>query len=198
MYGKFRKEAVPEDFAWVVRALPETVFVAFDTETTGLDAKAGRVVEIGAVKFTKDCLLGTFEELMDPGMPMPKEASDINGITDAMLAGHDGAELVMPRFLAFAEGSVLVAHNAPFDIGFKNEELGRLDLSSLVNRAVDTRLLARAAFPGRSGYKLQMLAEDFRLPVESAHRALDDASVCMRLFFLCIQKIEKMLKPPQA
>jgi DNA polymerase III subunit epsilon len=180
----------PEDFLWLLKVLPDKVFVAFDTETTGLDAEAGRIVEIGAVKFTKECVLGTFEEMIDPGMPMPSEASNINGITDAMLSGKPRAADVIPRFLEFANGSVLVAHNAPFDVGFVDAELRRLGLSHLANPTADTRLLAKAAFPDRAAYHLQVLAKDFGLPVESAHRALDDARLCMRLFFLCVQKIE--------
>jgi DNA polymerase III subunit epsilon len=185
-----QRDPLPKDYLWLVRALPEGVFVAFDTETTGLDSETGRVAEIGAVKFTKDCVLAEFGELVDPRMPMPAEASAVNGISDAMLSGKPTASEILPRFLEFVNGSVLIAHNAPFDVGFIDAELRRLGLSRLVNPTVDTRLLARAAFPGRAAYHLQTLAEDFGLPVLEAHRALDDARVCMRLFFLCVQRIE--------
>lgn len=207
-----------------------SVFVVFDLETTGLDPKKERIVEIGAAKFDKRGLIGRFSVLIDPGIPMPAEASKVNGITDAMLAGKPSLDEVMPDFLRFIEGTVLVAHNAPFDCSFidaalsarfeqarkaKAEDLSQGSLladegppegegsrpgraaaiwdppfAALPNRVVDTRIFAKETFPGRWKYSLQELAKYFNIEALDAHRAEDDARVCMELFVKCAEKAD--------
>lgn len=197
------------------------VFVAFDLETTGLDARRERIVEIGAVKFDARGPVGRFSVLIDPGIPMPAEASRINGITDAMLAGKPKLDEVLPDFLRFIAGSTLVAHNAPFDCGFVDAALaerfekarrsraedpaqgslladpGEAALAApawappypaLPNRVVDTKNYAKEAFPGRWKYALQELAKYLGIDAREAHRAEDDARVCMELFIKCAER----------
>lgn len=176
-------------YDWLADIWTEGTFTAFDTETTGLDPKSNRIVEIGGLRFDNLGIAARFNSLINPGRPMPEEASRINGITDAMLAGQPTAAEVFPDFLRFAGNSVLIAHNAPFDISFVNEELSRSGKPALTNKVVDTRILARELFPGLPKYTLQDLARHFGITAIEAHRAEDDARVCMELFLVCVKKL---------
>jgi DNA polymerase-3 subunit epsilon len=181
-----------ESFARAIAAYAEgAVFTAFDIETTGLDPRRDRIVEFGAVKFDRQGVIVRYSVLIDPGIPMPLEAGRVNGITDDMLAGHPPVEEVLPDFLRLIKDTVIVAHNAPFDCGFVNENLARLHRAAAMpfpampNKIADTLLLARRFFAGRERYSLQSLASDLGIKAQAAHRALDDARLCMELFIRC-------------
>ncbi len=178
-------------FDWLVAAFPKTVFTVFDTETTGLDPRTNRVVEIGGIRFDTKGISARFNVLMNPDTFMPSEVTRINGITDAMLAGQPKAASVIPDFLRFIGDSVLIAHNAPFDVSFINEELLRLGLSPLRNKILDTRIFAKDIFAGLPNYKLQDLALRFGIEALNAHRAEDDARVCRDLFLVCFDKMKE-------
>lgn len=169
-------------YDWLAAVYDTAVFVAFDTETTGLDPAAGRIVEIGGVKFDRQGPISRFNMLMNPEMPMPEEAGKVNGITDAMLQDKPLIAAALPDFLTFIGSAVLVAHNAPFDISYVNAELKRAGQPALVNKVVDTRIFAREVLPGLSSYALQDLAAQLGITALEAHRAEDDARVCMELF----------------
>ena len=168
---------------------PELVFVALDLETTGLSPQLDRIVEIGAIQFVERRVLSTFGELVDPEMPMPPGAMAVNGITDEMLVGKPAIRVLLPEFLKYIQGAVLVAHNASFDLGFIRSAMGRLGLGLLTNDYVDTKVMAQKAFPGRSNYKLQSLASDLGLQALDAHRAVDDARICQELFQACLKEL---------
>jgi DNA polymerase III subunit epsilon len=180
-------------YDWIAKEFDGVSFTAFDTETTGLDPRACRVVEVGGIRFDSRGISARFNTLIDPGVPMPAEVTRINGITDAMLAGQPKAEAALADFLRFAGNAVLVAHNAPFDVSFVNEELARLGKPALKNRVVDTRIFARDMFPGLPNYKLQDLAVRFGITAIDAHRAEDDARVCMELFLVCLAALRDKL-----
>ncbi len=114
----------------------------------------------------------------------------MNGISDEELEGAPLFSDFAPHLLALGEGATILAHNAPFDIGFLREELARCGLGEAVNEVLDTRLLAKAAFPTRRGYRLSQLAADLELDTGRAHRALDDARTCMALFLVCAGILE--------
>lgn len=97
-------------------------WVVLDVETTGLSAGRDRVIEIGAVAGEGERITGEFHSLVDPGRPVPRPAQRVHGITDAMLRGQPRAEEVLPDFHHFLGHSALVAHNAPFDLGFLRSE----------------------------------------------------------------------------
>lgn len=180
-------------YDWLALETGKLTFTAFDTETTGLDPRTCRVVELGGVRFDARGVSSRFNALINPGTPMPSEASRINGITDAMLAGKPDMREVLPDFLTFTHGTVLVAHNAPFDVSFLNEELSRMGQGALDHRVVDTRILAREAFPGLPKYALQDLATRLGIEAKEAHRAEDDARVCMELFLRCVAALRERL-----
>jgi len=177
-------------FDWLISSFPETVFTVFDTETTGLDPKLCKVVEVGGIRFDSRGIKSRFNVLINPKSPMPAEVTKINGITDAMLAGQPETANVMPDFLRFIGDSVLIAHNAPFDISFINEELARLGKPALKNKVIDTRIFAKEMFPGLPKYALQDLATRFGIKALDAHRAEDDARVCLELFMICFDALK--------
>jgi DNA polymerase III epsilon subunit family exonuclease len=167
------------------------IFVAFDTETTGLQKECGSIIEIGAVKFNADGILGEpFDALLKPPVCIPPFVEKLTGITNQSVCSCPTASEILPEFMKFLGGekTILVAHNANFDMGFLNAELGRLGMESVKNSVVDTLKSAICLYPEFRGesekgqYKLQNLAKRFGIEVFAAHRASDDARVCMELF----------------
>lgn len=162
------------------------VFVSFDIESTGLVAGVDRIVEIAAVAFQEEDVIATYSSLVDPGIPMPPDAGGINGITDEMVRGKPGLDETLPDFLAVLSRGTPVAHNAPFDVAFLCADIERIGLKPPSGPVLDTRGLARRAFPGRFSYSLASLAQDLGIAGDDAHRALSDADTCRRLFRLCV------------
>jgi DNA polymerase-3 subunit epsilon len=202
------------------------VFTAFDLETTGLDPKQDRIVEIGALKFDKRGPVSRFSVLINPGIPMPAEAGRVNNITDEMLRGKPSLDQIFSDFIGFIGDTILIAHNAPFDCGFINEKLKdrfegsgkreedpaqgsllddpgedpegekhwKAPFPSLPNRIVNTLVYAKEVFPGRYKYNLQDLARSLGIGSVDAHRAEDDARVCMEIFVRCVEESPKSVQ----
>jgi len=169
-------------FSLAMKAYSEgAVLMAFDLETTGLDPRHDQIAEIGAVKFDNHGIIARFSTLINPGIPMPKEAERVNKISDEMLRGKPHLEEVLPDFLHFIEKAVLTAHNAPFDCGFINGKLKK----NLSNPVVDTLVISRELFPGLQSYSLQNLATSLGISARDAHRAEDDSRLCMEIFLRC-------------
>ena len=173
-------------------------FLAPDFETTGLDCRIGRVVEIGAIRFSLDSeglgLEGLREEaclacLVDPGMPIPRQSSAIHGISNEDVAGSPRFADVAPALLALAQGAVIVAHNVRFDLSFLDAELARLGLRRPDAGTQDTVQLSKRAFPGRGSYRLGAIALALGIDCGYAHRALDDARTCMLLYRACAMQL---------
>lgn len=171
-------------------------FVAFDTETTGLKADEARLVEIAAVKFRAGDVLERRVWLVNPGSPIPAEASRIHGITDAMVSNSPPFPAVLPSFEAFTTGCVLLAHNAGFDRRFVAAELKRGGLAAPAAPLLDTMPLFKAWFPGRRSFALESLVSEFLSGITQAqppvngdsrtnrfHTAGGDAE-CLRALFL--------------
>ena len=160
---------------------------AFDVETTGLIPGVDRIVELGAVLFRGEDVLEVFDQLVDPGIPMPPEAQGVNRISDSMLQGMPDIAAALPRFLSLLSRGTPVAHNAVFDVGFLSCEISAAGLEAPEGPVRDTRTLARRAFPGRFSYSLANLVRDLRLEVNGAHRALADAHACRLLYLRCVR-----------
>ena len=183
-----------EAYNWAFSAFSQgVVFTAFDVETTGLDSRKDCIVEIGAVRFSEKGEIDRYHVLIDPGIPMPKGASRVNNITDEMLAGQPSISEALPGFINFIADNIVLAHNAGFDCGFINTGLARLyddgysTVTGLPNRVADTLIIARRFLPGRARYNLQDIAASVGLQAREAHRALDDARLCMELFLFMAQ-----------
>ena len=159
-------------------------FVAFDTETTGIWAAAHRIVEIGAVKFRLgQTRTDRFQVLVNPEREIPTEVVEIHGITNSMVQRAKTVRPALEQFIDFCgPDSVLIAHNAPFDISFVGCESDRVDLPLMENLILDTVDLLKQYRPGLDSYSLQSLMRKFRLGVDQSHRAADDAILVWKLF----------------
>jgi DNA polymerase-3 subunit epsilon len=159
------------------RPFSTTDFVVVDLETTGWDPQAARITEIAAARITGGDLRQVFSSLVAPGCPIPGQVAALTGITDALVAGAPEIAAVLPGFLEFARGAVLIAHNAPFDVGFLRAACQRSGLDWPDFTVLDTVAVARAALrPGEvPDCKLATLARYFGTAVRPSHRALADA-----------------------
>jgi DNA polymerase-3 subunit epsilon len=167
------------------------VFTAFDTETTGLNPSYEKVIEIGAVKFDKNGIIDTYSVLINPEKVISSNITSITGITNQMVSDCKTFSEIAPSFLNFINETKLVAHNSKFDIGFVNAELEKTPYNNLRKsqcNAVDTVKVTQKVFPALPCYKLQELAKHFNIKVDAAHRAYDDARVCMELFLICMKQ----------
>lgn len=175
-----------------------STFVAFDTETTGLWAPAHRLIEIAGVKFiTNSDEIETFESLINPGRLIPPEAIEVHGISDEMVAHSDTIEKVLDRFAKFCGNSVLIAHNAPFDVSFVACESDRVGFPRMNNTVLDTVDIFKRLKPGIQSYSLLSLAKQFELASDQKHRALDDALLVQKLFTLAVTKLSGDKTLPQ-
>src|SRR5262245_52984461 len=136
------RAAVQGTFDELGTPLREATFVVVDLETTGAGPRAS-ITEIGAVKVCGGQLLGEFQTLVNPGEPIPPFVAVLTGITDLMVATAPTLPAVLPQFLSFADGAVLVAHNAPFDVGFLRAACGELGYPWPDYDVIDTARLAR-------------------------------------------------------
>ncbi|MBW8765341.1 MAG: DEDD exonuclease domain-containing protein [Geodermatophilales bacterium] len=157
--------------------LAGVTFVVVDLETTGGSPKDSAITEIGAVKVRGGAVLGEFQTLVDPGREIPPYISVLTGITSTMVATAPRIGAVLPAFLEFARGAVLVAHNAPFDIGFLKAACAENGLAWPPAASVDTAVLARRLLSRDEvpNCKLATLAPYFSATTSPTHRALDDA-----------------------
>ncbi len=170
--------AVQQTFDELGRPLRETTFVVVDLETTGGSAAAGSsITEVGAVKVCGGEVLGEFQTLVRPSEPIPPFISVLTGITNTMVAGAPRIESTLPAFLEFARGCVLVAHNAPFDVGFLKHYAGQQGLPWPRFEVLDTAKLARRVITrdDAPNCKLSSLARLFNASTTPNHRALADA-----------------------
>ncbi|WP_206340306.1 DEDD exonuclease domain-containing protein [Blastococcus litoris] len=157
--------------------LADVTFVVVDLETTGGSPKDSAITEIGAVKVRGGVVLGEFQTLVDPGREIPPYISVLTGITSMMVAAAPRIGAVLPGFLEFARGAVLVAHNAPFDLGFLKAACAENGIAWPAAASVDTAVLARRLLSRDEvpNCKLATLAPYFSATTSPTHRALDDA-----------------------
>ena len=164
------------------------VFTAFDTETTGITPTNSRIMEIGAVRFTKDGILSKWTHLFDPDQILSPFIIGLTHITQEMVDAEDPISMHLPSFIDFIKDTILVAHNAQFDLNFLNAECELCHIPVTKNHAVDTLQLSRIIFPETESHKLDFLADYFGIDKGSSHRAFDDAVTCMELFKKCMER----------
>ncbi|MGJ4945172.1 DNA polymerase III subunit epsilon [Bradyrhizobium sp. HKCCYLS1011] len=158
--------------------------IIIDTETTGLDRKTDRIVEIGCVEVIDLIPTGkTFHKYINPTHPVHREAQKVHGLTNEFLKKFPTFRRTVNQFLTFIEGATLVAHNASFDVGMINAELDRLDLPPLENGIVDSLALAREKRPG-ARHTLDSLCKAFgiNLAKRDKHGALLDAQLLAEVY----------------
>lgn len=178
--------------AWRARRrdLADVAFTVVDLETTGATPGFSKITEIGAVRVEGGREVDSFSALVDPGVPIPAMITGITGIDDATVAGAPPIEVVLPRFVDFAAHSVLVAHNARFDLGFLDYELGRLRRQTFPRPALDTLRLARKLCP-QQRCSLSALSYRFDTRVKPVHRALQDAQATAELLLLFLSWLQE-------
>lgn len=162
-------------------------FVAFDTETTGFNCQACRIIEIGAVKFNSNGCISTFNTLINPETPIPEECIEVSHITDEMVKTQPVIKEILPSFCDFIKDTIIIGHNAHFDMRFLQAELARAGMEENKNQVIDTLGFARWAFPEFSKYNQPFLAEYFNIDIKAAHRAYDDAKICGNIFLELIK-----------
>lgn len=156
-------------------------FVIFDTETTGLYYDLDRIIELGAVKIENGVITEGFHTMIDPEREIPEGASAVNHITDDMVRGQPKIEEVLPDFFKFTRGAALVGHNVEFDVKFL-QYAARKNGYFFENEHLDTMELARENVKGLPNLQQKTVAAHFGIDVGSAHRALDDALTCAKIF----------------
>jgi DNA polymerase III subunit epsilon len=172
------------------RPLVETTFVVVDLETTGTRADSGGITEIGAVKVRGGENVGEFSTLVNPGQPIPAFITLLTGITEAMVAPAPPIGAVLPSLLEFLGADLLVAHNAPFDVGFLKAACAREGYAWPSLPVVDTLALARRLVPRDEvrDHKLATLARHFAVETAPSHRALDDARATAGLLHALLER----------
>jgi DNA polymerase III subunit epsilon len=169
--------------------LADVTFCVLDLETTGGSRTDDMITEVGAVKVRGGECLGTFQTLVNPGRAIPPRISILTGLTDSLVAPAPRIETILPSLLSFLGGSVLVAHNAGFDIGFIRAALERAGRPAWNGTVVDTVHLARRLVRDEvPNCKLATLASRLRLDHQPTHRALDDALATTDLLHYLIER----------
>lgn len=165
-------------------------YVVFDIETTGFSPKHNKIIEIGAVKVIDGQIVETFSEFINPEVPIPQQIEKLTGINDAMVQDAPTIEVILPKFLAFCQDAVMVAHNADFDMSFisANAEKQNLIFQPTI---LDTVALARVLMPNLGNYKLNNVAKHLDISLENHHRAIDDATCTGEIFIQFIKQLEK-------
>ncbi len=177
----------------VVRAKEQTLddtYVVFDIETTGFSSVEDKIIEIGAVKVEHGEIVDTFSTFVNPGVPIPFEITNLTSITDEMVMESAGIDVVLPEFLDFVGNSVLVAHNAGFDVGFIEQNCKVLGIDSKYTY-LDTVALARVLLPTLAKYKLNVVAKALGISLENHHRAVDDAGATAEIFVKFVQMLKE-------
>ncbi len=166
-------------------------FVVFDLETTGFYARKDKITEIGAVKIVNGQEVDTFSTFVNPTIPIPEEVTKVTNITNAMVSGAPVIEDIFPDFLDFVGDSVLVAHNSDFDMSFIYKVAKDMHLA-VNNTVLDTLELARVFYTDMKNYQLKTLAKYFNVPLNNAHRAVNDAAATAKVFIKMIEKLDEL------
>lgn len=176
--------AISEKLSW-----EDLSIVAFDTETSGAYPVAHEIVEMGAVKWEKGQIVGEFQALIKPSVPMGEAVIKIHGITNEMVADAPSMKEVLPKFHQFLGSSAIMAHHAPFDLGFLTYEFEKANLPIPSSPILCTSLLSRTLIRESPNHRLQTLIPVLKIPQGAAHRALDDAKACLAVGLECFKRM---------
>ena len=168
----------------------DSTFVVFDIETTGFSAVNDRIIEIGAVKVENGMITEKFSEFVNPERPIPFEIEKLTSINDRMVEDAPNISVILPKFMDFCGGSVLVAHNADFDTGFIRHNCEVLGLPYDYTY-VDTLGIARSFLEGLKNYKLDTVVEAMGCTLANHHRAVDDAGATADVFVRFLECFKK-------
>ena len=165
-------------------------YVVFDLETTGFSPETNRIIEIGAVKVQNGKIVDKFSTFVNPQVPIPFRIEQLTSINDSMVIDAPVIADILPEFMKFCEGCVMVAHNADFDMSFIKKNCQRLDIPCKPT-IVDTVALARVLLPNLNRFKLDTVAKALGVSMENHHRAVDDAGCTAEIFVKFIEMLRE-------
>lgn len=167
----------------------DSSYVVFDIETTGLNAIKDKVIEIGAIKLSGGEIVDRFSTFVNPLRPIPYEIFQLTSITDDDVTDAPTIEEVLPKFIEFCKGSIMVAHNADFDMGFIKAKANELNLE-WDKSYVDTLGLARFLMTDAKKFTLDSIAKKYKIDMGHHHRAIDDAITTANIFKIFLKQLE--------
>jgi DNA polymerase-3 subunit epsilon len=185
---KFEDKSIDLD-----RKLSELTYTVFDTETTGLEpSKGDEIIQIGAARIVNNRLLRqeTFNQIVDPEIPLKPESIPIHGITEDMVRGQPNIDAVLPAFHEFCEDTVLIAHNAAFDMRFLQLKEERTGIR-FTQPVLDTLLLSAVVHPNQESHKLDVILERLGVTIGTRHNALEDALATGEVFLKLVKLLEE-------
>lgn len=184
---KFEDKSIDLD-----RKLSELTYTVFDTETTGLEPSNGdEIIQVGAARIVNNRLLRqeTFNQIVDPEIPLKPESIPIHGITEDMVRGQPNIDVVLPAFHEFCEDTVLIAHNAAFDMRFLQLKEERTGIR-FTQPVLDTLLLSAVVHPNQESHKLDVILERLGIAIGTRHNALEDALATGEVFLKLVKLLE--------
>ena len=173
------------------KKIDDEEFVVFDIETTGLNSHTNEIIEIGAVKIKAGRIVDRYSQLINPGRPIPYHITEITSITDEQVANEPKIDKVIGKFVDFVGDAVLVAHNAPFDMGFIKRDIKKYLSIDYQCSVIDTLQMARDLFPDLKKYGLGDLNKTLGLALEKHHRAVDDSQATANMFIIFLEKYKE-------
>lgn len=171
--------------------LANETYVVFDIETTGLSINHNKIIEIAGVKLHEGKEIGRYSSFVNPHEKIPYHISQLTNITDDMVKDAPDLEKVIREFVDFVGDSVLVAHNAQFDMGFIQAACVDIGLERLTNPSLDTLELARMLYPSMKNHRLNTLADKFNVRLDNHHRAIDDTAALASILLAMLKECEQ-------
>ena len=189
MEANIVEDRVPIVYNEVEMDLSEATYVVFDVETTGLSAIYNDLIQVAASKMYKGNIIAEFDEFINPGHPLSAFTTELTGITDEHVKNAKPLVQVLKEFQEFCKDTVLVAHNATFDVGFMNANYERHGLPKITQPVIDTLEFARNLYPEYKRHGLGPLTKRFGVALEHHHMANYDAEATGRLLFIFIKEV---------
>ena len=189
MEANIVEDRVPIVYNEVEMDLSEATYVVFDVETTGLSAIYNDLIQVAASKMYKGNIIAEFDEFINPGHPLSAFTTELTGITDDHVKNAKPLVQVLKEFQEFCKDTVLVAHNATFDVGFMNANYERHGLPKITQPVIDTLEFARNLYPEYKRHGLGPLTKRFGVALEHHHMANYDAEATGRLLFIFIKEV---------
>jgi DNA polymerase-3 subunit alpha (Gram-positive type) len=171
------------------QVLNDATYCVLDLETTGISITTEKITEVGIMKVKNGEVIDEFEIFVNPEKPIPQRVVEVTNITDEMVKDAETIDKVFPKILEFVGDSIIVAHNASFDVGFLKHNAKLLGYE-FNNTYIDTLPLAKDLFPDLKKYKLGKIADSLGIEVDVAHRALADVDTTVKVFNVMLKKLK--------
>ncbi|MFA5741956.1 MAG: exonuclease domain-containing protein, partial [Candidatus Izemoplasmatales bacterium] len=171
--------------------LNDATYVVFDIETTGLSVVYDTLIEIAAIKIKSGTIIGEYSTFINPKRQISEFTTNLTGIANSDVINAPDIDSVLREFLKFSSESILVAHNADFDIGHINYHFQKLGIDATNQPSIDTLVLAKAIYPDRQRYSLDQLCKLLKVPLNGHHRAINDAKATAEIFLHMLKELKK-------